>query len=68
MSPGSIPFASAPTAVTMPVRQATVAAEAGRIRPARVSVSSLVGWITTNSSSGSSETSMCADSSIIGTA
>ena len=33
------------------------AAEAGRIRPARVSVSSAVGWMTRYSSSGSSETS-----------
>ena len=38
------PFTSAPTAVTMPVRQAVVdAADAGRIRPDRVSVSSFTG-------------------------
>src|SRR6187402_2967488 len=53
-----MPVTSAPIAVTIPVRQAAAAAaEAGRMRPARVSVSSLVGWMTRYSSSGSSETS-----------
>ena len=56
MSPGSTPSASAPTAVTIPLRQLRLAALAGRIRPARVSVSSSVGSTTTKSSSGSSET------------
>src|SRR5215470_4083719 len=47
-------------AVTMPVRTATdAAADAGRIRPARVSVSSFDGCSTRYSSSGSSEMSMC---------
>src|SRR5262249_44213781 len=47
-------------AVTMPVRTATdAAADAGRIRPARVSVSSFDGCRTRYSSSGSSEMSMC---------
>ena len=45
-----------------PVRQATVeAADAGRISPARVSVSSLTGWMTMYSSSGSSVWSMFLD-------
>ena len=39
-------------------------AEAGRMRPARVSVSSETGWMTTYSSSGSSVTSTLRDSSI----
>jgi hypothetical protein len=52
-------------AVTIPVRQATAAAaEAGRMSPERVSVSSETGWMTTNSSSGSRETSTLRDSSI----
>jgi hypothetical protein len=62
LSPCSIPFGSEPTAVTIPVRTATVlSADAGRIRPARVSVSSLTGWMTRYSSSGSSEESMFFD-------
>src|SRR6476659_7729031 len=65
LSPASTPVTSAPTAVTIPVRHATAAvAEAGRISPERVSVSSETGWMTTNSSSGSSVTSMLRDSSI----
>src|SRR5262245_39010504 len=49
----------------MPVRHgAASVAEAGRMRPARVSDSSETGWTTTNSSSGSSETSTLRDSSI----
>ena len=55
----------APTAVTIPVRQgAASAADAGRMSPARVSASSETGCTTTNSSSGSSETSTLRDSSI----
>src|SRR6476659_9446821 len=51
----------------MPVRQgAASVADAGRMSPARVSVSSATGWMTTNSSSGSSETSTLLDSSITG--
>src|SRR6476659_10712397 len=51
----------------MPVRQgAASVADAGRMSPARVSVSSATGWMTTNSSSGSSETSTLLDSSIMG--
>ncbi len=41
----------------LPASAAAAAADAGRINPARVSVSSLVGWITRYSSSGSSVTS-----------
>src|SRR5262245_45666018 len=49
----------------MPVRHgAASVAEAGRMRPARVSDSSETGWTTANSSSGSSETSTLRDSSI----
>ena len=44
--PASMPLASAPTAVTIPIRQGA-SAEAGRIRPVRVSASSSVGWTTT---------------------
>src|SRR2546425_10944826 len=55
-----MPVAAAPTALTLPVRTATdAAAEAGKISPARVSVSSFDGWMTRYSSSGSSEMSMC---------
>ena len=62
MSPRSIPFGSEPTAVTIPVLIAIVeSAEAGRIKPARVSVSSLTGWITMYSSSGSRDESMLCD-------
>src|SRR5712691_11827239 len=55
-----MPMTSEPIAVTIPVRTATeAAADAGRISPARVSVSSFDGWSTRYSSSGSSEMSMC---------
>ena len=54
-----------PIAVTMPVRHGAVSvADAGRMSPARVSDSSESGWITTNSSRGSSDTSTLRDSSI----
>ena len=66
LSPRSIPLGSEPTAVTIPVRTATVeSADAGRISPARVSVSSLTGWMTMYSSRGSSDESMFLDSSNI---
>ena len=47
-----MPTASSPAAVTMPDRQAD-SALAGMISPAVVSVSSSIGSISTNSSSGS---------------
>src|SRR5947209_12525692 len=53
LSPGTTPSASAPTAVTMPLRHCA-SALAGRISPARVSRSSSVGSTRTKSSSGSS--------------
>jgi hypothetical protein len=46
LSPGSTPPLSVPTAVTMPLRQ-PASALAGMINPARVSVSSSEGSITT---------------------
>src|SRR5438128_11813484 len=61
-----MPLTSAPTAVTIPVRQGAAAiAEAGKTGPERISASSLTGWTTRCSSSGSMETSTCCGSTPI---
>src|SRR5919197_2816621 len=55
-----MPGTSAPTAVTIPVRHgAEATAEAGKTSPERISASSLTGWTTRCSSSGSIDTSTC---------
>src|SRR5438093_9651458 len=58
-----MPVTSAPTAVTIPVRQGAAAtADAGSTSPERISDSSLTGWTTRCSSRGSIETSTCCGS------